>query len=205
MKIDMHVHTRYSRDSRSGVAELIKRARKFLDGIAITDHNTMKGVQEARKLSKGFRIVAGEEVMTDRGEVMGYMLNEEIKSRNLMSVIDEIRCQGGLLSIPHPFDTIRSESLDGAALRKVLRKIDFIEVNGRSLPSHNKKAVEFASEHSIPLVGGSDAHFVGEVGKVYTIFDGGIRKGKTSVVGNPNLLRSLFFMGRTKMYKVLGV
>jgi predicted metal-dependent phosphoesterase TrpH len=52
--------------------------------------------------------------MTNRGEVIGLFLSEEIKSDNFESVIFEIRNQNGLVIIPHPFDELRNSALHPA-------------------------------------------------------------------------------------------
>ena len=48
MLLDLHNHTRYSPDSKVDPALLVKQAAASgLDGLAITDHNSMDGVRAA--------------------------------------------------------------------------------------------------------------------------------------------------------------
>jgi len=71
-------------------AKLVKFAiRRGLQGVAITDHNTMKGAIKARKEIKNFLIIVGSEIRTNKGEIIGLFLEEEVKSRDLIEVIDE--------------------------------------------------------------------------------------------------------------------
>jgi predicted metal-dependent phosphoesterase TrpH len=203
MKKDMHVHSKYSRDSMMEVAEILKAAKKAgLDGVAVTDHNTIKGGLEALALSKDYdvEVTVGAEVMTNYGEVLGYHLTEEIESKGFYDVIDEIKRQGGIVAIPHPFDALRSSSIDSKKVFLEFKNdIDYLEVNGRTLPLLNNKTRRFAEEQAIPLIGGSDAHFPWEIGGVYTIWGDG-----THVIGNGSL-SALYPLARTKLYKILRI
>jgi predicted metal-dependent phosphoesterase TrpH len=98
LKYDLHMHTIYSRDGAIKPADAIRIAKKRgLDGIAITDHDTIRGGLEAQKLKpRDLDIIVGAEIKTDRGDVIGLFLNEEIQARDHMEVIDAIRRQGGI-------------------------------------------------------------------------------------------------------------
>jgi len=111
--LDLHVHSKYSKDSRLEPEKILKLATaRGLGGIAITDHNTVYGGLIARKLSKGdLLVIVGSEIKTERGEVMGLFLNEEIPERSFFDVVDAIRDQGGIVVLPHPFDRLRRSSL----------------------------------------------------------------------------------------------
>ncbi len=203
MKKDMHVHSKYSSDGRMEVKEILQIAKeKGLDGVAITDHNTIAGGLEGLKLSKDYdiEVTVGAEIKTEYGEVLGYHINEEIESRGFYDVVDEIKRQGGVIAIPHPFDALRGSSINS---RKTFREfrddIDYFEINGRTLPYFNNKARAFAEEEAIPLIGGSDAHMPWEIGSAYTIWDDG-----TNVVGNGSI-RALYPLARTKFYKIFRI
>jgi len=173
MKADMHVHSKYSPDSATEPAEIIKAAKKKgLDAVAVCDHDTMRGAFKTRKIAGDFGVILAEEVSTDRGHVIGYDLTDEIKSKRFYDVLDEIKSQGGRICIPHAFDRLRLSSSvrDPKLVESVSKKIDYLEVNGRTLPLFNNKAVEFARIHNIQVIGGSDAHVRWEVGSVYTKF-----------------------------------
>jgi len=218
MKIDLHVHTKYSPDSISSIERIIKTAkRKGMDAVAITDHDTAKGWREALKVSKklNFPVVLGEEIMTitdgrKTGEILGLFLNEEIKSREPMEVIDEIKSQGGVVVIPHPFDNQRIALKN---IKKYLKFIDAIEafnskVNSKSA---NLKAFEFAVENKIGTTGGSDAHIWLNVGNAYTVanasdlesFRKAIKNGKTGAYGRMRPSYTKFFPKIAKIYKTI--
>lgn len=169
IKIDMHIHTKYSKDSSIEIEDLIEIARKIgLNGVAITDHDTLKGYKVAKKyINEDFIIIPGIEWKTDRGEILGYFIQEEPKSRDLYEVIDEIKEQGGMIGVPHPFDIFRRSI--NKHIYEIIDKIDFIEViNGRCSSSiFNEKALKISREYGIPGIAGSDAHRIEEIGLAY--------------------------------------
>ncbi len=187
-RYDLHIHSKYSACSNLRLKTILKIAKKRkLDGIAVTDHDTMKGNILIRKLNKDkdFDIIPGEEIMTDNGEILAYYIQEEIKPGIFEDVIDKIREQNGLASIAHPYAIIRKIKLK----RKITKRIDAIEgFNGRNIiPLSNKKACLLAKKLKVGITGGSDAHFFFEIGNGVTMFNGNLRnailKRKTSIKG----------------------
>ena len=167
-EIDLHVHSMYSYDSLLKPEKIVKIAKqKGLTGVAITDHETIQGGLSAKKYnSNDFITITGAEIRTEIGDIIGLFLNEEIKSYRFCSVIDEIKDQGGLVILPHPFRGHDSNKFD----KELVNKMDAIEgYNARTNISKNIKAQEFAREHRLPIVAGSDAHFYGEIGLAKTI------------------------------------
>ncbi|ODS40249.1 MAG: hypothetical protein A7315_09170 [Candidatus Altiarchaeales archaeon WOR_SM1_79] len=166
MIFDLHIHSKYSFDSILEPKKIIKVAKKRgLDGVAITDHNTIKGGLEAKKINgdPNFLVIVGSEISTEIGDIIGLFLNEEIKSRNSMEVIKEIKEQGGLVVLPHPY---RGHKLN----EELIEKIDAIEVfNARSSKIENEKSAKLAERYGKPAVAGSDAHFSSEIGSGKTI------------------------------------
>lgn len=169
--IDLQTHTSHSTSCGwMSPSDLVRTAEeKGLDGVAVTDHNVMTGVEEARKsASQDFLIIPGEEIDTDEGQVIGLFLDEPIDpNQPPETVLDEIHRQDGIAMVPHPFDVFR-ENL--GSLEPHLDTIDCIEtVNSRCvLRRFNRRASTFAEEHGLPATGGSDAHFASEVGRAFT-------------------------------------
>ena len=87
-------------------------------------------------------------------------------------------------------------------MEEIYERIDFLEINGRSLKPFNNRAIEFSQKHKIPLVGGSDAHTYGEIGCVYTRMDD---FNVVEVIDNTSLLHPIIPMLRTRMYKMVGI
>ena len=166
MKYDFHTHSKYSADGRGEPELMVKKAiEQGLSGIAVTDHNTIRGGVEAKKYeTSDFEVIVGSEIMTDRGEVIGLFLSEEVKSKSFMDVVDEINDQNGFVVVPHPFDTIRGKSV--FPKEEDVRFIDNMEVfNSRCvLTNYNKKAEDFAGKNDVNIIAGSDAHFLREIG-----------------------------------------
>lgn len=168
-KYELHTHTKYSKCSSLEPKILLETAKKKgINGLAITDHDTIKGAIEISKLNKdpNFEVIIGEEISTDKGHVIGLYLKEEIKPGKIERVISEIKKQNGLVILPHPYDIgiLRGSKIN---LKKFKKDIDAIEgINGRiNFKKFNLKAQRFAKKNNIPLVSGSDAHFSKEVGK----------------------------------------
>ena len=163
MKIDFHVHSKYSFDSIMEIDNVIEVARKRgLGGIAITDHNNVKGGLEGVKLKKyqDFIVIPGIEIATNKGEILGMFLNKSLNSRTPSEVIDEIRDQGGISIIAHPYK--RTKRID----EELLNRIDGTEgFNSRCTRFENEMAQQIAAEYNLPMVSGSDAHFYFEIGR----------------------------------------
>ena len=99
-----------------------------IDRVAITDHNTIEGALEARRLAPQ-RVIVGEEIMTDRGELLGYFLHERIPpGLSAQETIQRLRDQGAVISVSHPFDSVRAGSWSESDLRQILPLVDAIEV-----------------------------------------------------------------------------
>ncbi len=165
MKLDLHVHTSYSIDSIISPKDLALKSHRLGIVPAVTDHNNMKAHQELQKLGAVF--IPGEEIKTDRGDVIGLYLTEPV-ARNISfaEAIDLIHGQGGLVYLPHMFDRTRSGCGDPGKLKD---RIDILEVfNARALESSsNRKAYVYAEENRIVPAVGSDSHFLFEFGATY--------------------------------------
>jgi hypothetical protein len=207
MRLDLHIHSEHSSDSLSSPKCIIKVAkRRGLDGIAVTDHGTIKGGVEARKLCGGndFLVIIGTEIATEKGDVLGLFLEREIQSDISADVIDEIHSQGGIAVLPHPF---KGHKLD----EDLLSRIDAIEVfNSRARKVENDKALALAEKYAKPKIAGSDAHFWIEIGRACTIVEGtdvkrALLAGASKVEGDQTpkyveMISQLLKSARTKDY-----
>jgi len=174
IKIDLHVHSKYSYDSISDPKKIIKVAKmKGLNGVAITDHNTIKGgIEAAKYASDDFIVIIGSEIRTKSGEIVGLFLNEEISSGlDIVETIKKIHEQKGIAIIPHPFDTFRKYAVQYIDT-ELLKMIDCIEVlNGRSNQTVNINAKLFSERNKKKMTAGSDAHTLLEIGNAGIILD----------------------------------
>ena len=168
--VDLHMHTDHSYDCATPVEVLLAHARaRGLGAIAVTDHNEVSGAHEARAKADGVKVIVAEEVKTaDQGEVIGLFIEEKIpRGMTLQETIAEIKRQGGLVYVPHPFDRLHSVP-DYEHLLDVLDDVDAIEVfNPRvAIAEFNEEAVRFAAKYRIPAGAGSDAHVPQGLGSV---------------------------------------
>jgi predicted metal-dependent phosphoesterase TrpH/glycosyltransferase involved in cell wall biosynthesis len=170
--VDLHMHTDHSGDCVTPVDVLLATAReRGLGAIAVTDHNEISGALDARTKSAeyGVKVIVGEEVKTaDQGEVIGLFIEERIpRGMTLQETIAEIRRQGGLVYVPHPFDRLHTVP-DYEHLLDVVEEIDAIEVfNPRiAIAAFNEEAVRFAAKYRIVGGAGTDAHVAKGLGAV---------------------------------------
>lgn len=176
MRLETHVHTKYSHDSLLCFWVLYARcmARK-IDYIAVTEHNNIDGAiafsHYCEKRGNKLKVIVGEEIMTDSGEIIGLYLKEQIfPGLSVSETVNEIHRQGGLVYVPHPYDEKRRKTvLRETALAENQTEIDCIEChNGRNISqSYDKKQTEIANKYGFSKVVGSDAHTVFEIGRNY--------------------------------------
>jgi predicted metal-dependent phosphoesterase TrpH len=167
---DLHTHTSWSHDCLVEPTELVDHAEQSgLGAIAVTDHNAFGGALEAVELAqdRDLIVIPGEEVKTaGQGEVIGLFLEREIpRGLSFEDTIAEIREQGGLVYLPHPFDRMHAIP-DAATLHKHLADIDVFEVyNARLLfEQYNDEAERFARKYNLTMGAGSDAHVLQGLG-----------------------------------------
>lgn len=189
MKIDLHMHTKYSPCSILRLNTLRKICNKKNITPIITDHNTTKGNEKFK-----CKILA-EEITTKEGDLIGLFMTEEIKPKLPMEeTLDILKQQDALIMAPHPFDTIRR-----ASLRKINFKPDIIEIfNSRTIMNKfNKKALNFANKNNITKAVGSDAHTRMEIGNAFNIMEdfnskkeflNNLKKAKFFCKKSPNLI-----------------
>ena len=203
MRFDLHVHSNCS-DGHDEVKTILKAAvRRRLAGLSITDHDTLRGSEKARKIIKEQKLdlilIPGAEVTTLEGHLLVLGVSE-IPSRGLSpeETTDLVHEQGGITIVPHPYHPFRH------AIGRV-PKCDAVEVyNSKHLFGiANARARREALRRGLPMVAGSDSHFADTVGLGVTEIDAqnakeaieAIRAGRTRVVGKRTPPQ--FFIGNT--------
>ncbi|WP_423793042.1 PHP-associated domain-containing protein [Methanocaldococcus indicus] len=225
MKADLHIHSKYSGvggywklkylDSVEEPRTILKYAKKKgLDVIAVTDHNTIKGGIETKKLSKefGIDVIVGSEIMSKDGEIIGLFLNEEIpKGLSAEETIELIKEQGGLAIAPHPYspickalgDKIFELDLDGVEVFNAYHRDGIINniALSKVIKNYHKKPFAF--------IGSSDAHISKMIGNAYTLFEGNsvddlykaIKNRRTSFYGKPTPLHQIILWSYKVVYE----
>jgi predicted metal-dependent phosphoesterase TrpH len=174
-RADFHTHSVASPDGALGLEHYRRMLQKGglaggLDFIAVTDHNTIAMARQIHA-ELGDRIIIGEEITAQEGEVIGLYLTEAIPPLlTVLETVEAIHKQGGLVYVPHPFETVR-KGLSYEALQGIAKHVDVIEVhNGRAVfQNFSEKALSWAKEHGVPGAASSDAHGFSGWGKTYTM------------------------------------
>ncbi|TAL62898.1 MAG: PHP domain-containing protein [Bacteroidetes bacterium] len=168
MIIDFHTHTHHSYDCMMDPARILRLAKeRGLNAIVINDHNTIKGGMEcaAKNSDSGLTVIVGAEIKTDIGDITGIFLKEEIRSCKYTDVIAEIKNQGGITILNHPFVGHRLDEMN-------FEGIDLIEgYNGRLTVQQNDMAIGLARKLSKPFIAGSDSHTYGEIANCRTFYN----------------------------------
>jgi predicted metal-dependent phosphoesterase TrpH len=176
-KYDFHIHSRYSKDSKTPLKDILHAAQnKGLNGIAICDHDEVKGGLKAMEIVRrrpekygDLHVIPGTEVSTAKGHMLVLGVSEKIPMfMTPEETADYARDLNALSIIAHPY-------------RKAAHGIGYIEgigadavetFNSKCLTNGaNNKARKEAQRLNMPQVGGSDAHFAELVGQGYTLID----------------------------------
>ncbi|MGB9959027.1 MAG: PHP domain-containing protein [Candidatus Bathyarchaeales archaeon] len=169
IRADLHIHTLFSNDSSIHPKTLVQQliTQPYINAVAITDHNTVKGYYKVRELASAYpdvTIIPGIEVSTVDGDLLLLGVAEvPPEPWTVENVIDFARSVGAVVVAAHPY---REYGLGD--LTKDY-KVDAIEVlNGGSARQFNMLAEELAKKMGLPGVAGSDAHRAEELWSVYT-------------------------------------
>lgn len=169
VRIDTHLHTTASYDGETAPAELVRAARRVgLDGIVVTDHDTVRGAERVVDLASDadLVVIVGCEVSTADGHLLAIGVDAAPEpGRPLTVTAREVRSDGGLAVVPHPFQRSRH----GVRASDIV-DVDGVEVyNAQTLVGlRNRQAERFADRYGYPSFGGSDAHRAVTVGRAVT-------------------------------------
>lgn len=195
LKIDLHVHTRYSDDATTTLEQVVRYARKKgLDGVAVTDHDTVLGARRLVK-QKSFLVVPGIEVSSLHGHILGLNITQPVQPKlDITQTAEKIRQLGGIAVIAHPSVVIKTGL--GTNITSASH-IDAVEViNASAFPFFLSTYLSRRLAHrlNLPQTAGTDAHYPEEIGSAYTMIDAdsnrddvaeAILHGKTQPFGKP--------------------
>lgn len=175
-RVDYHLHTMFSYDSKTSPEAVLERALQTgLGCVCVTDHDTIEGAIALTQIRcPEVEIVVGcEFTVEDGSHVIGLHLKDMISERRVPNLLEEIQRQGGLVLLPHPFrrssGIFRNEMRrSDEFVREVLSFTDMVECfNGGDSYDHNRKSFAFAMARGLPTVAGSDAHDAARIGSVF--------------------------------------
>ncbi len=173
-KVDLHSHTYWSKDCLVSFEAIIAYcARRGVNKIAITDHNTVEGALKMAALAPDL-VIPGEEIMTNRGEILAYFVKETVPpGLSPAETLHRLRDQGAVISVSHPFDRFRKGAWELDDLLAIKDEVDAIEVfNARCIfDEDNQKAQDFVRQHNLAGTAGSDAHSYIEYGGGHLLID----------------------------------
>ncbi len=189
--VDLHCHTSASFDCLASPESVVRAAAsRGLTHLAVTDHDRIEGALRARDAAPdGLTVIVGEEVKTADGDLVALFLERAVApGRSARDTIAEVREQGGMVGIPHPFDRFRGSMLRDPRLEATGQLVDWVEAHNARVvgSSGNERAAAFARELGLPGVAVSDAHSTLEVGVAYTVVqvDPGTPEGMRAALTN---------------------
>jgi len=172
-KLDMHVHSCFSNDGAGSPQDLIKSLQKRgLQGMALTDHNTVDGYRSIQKMiPKDFLVIPSVEISTADGHLLAINVKENINpGRPIEETVERVVEAGGEPVVPHLYRLL--SGIKKEKLKAIRTKVSAIEVfNGCSIPNSNLKTAKIAHVFHLGGTGGSDSHDPAYAGYAYTIVD----------------------------------
>jgi predicted metal-dependent phosphoesterase TrpH len=177
---ELHCHTTFSDGFASPERCIQQAARRGIQVLAISDHNTADGALPYwdRPLQDGVLVIPAEEISTDLGHILAFFVRQTILPGRFDRVLADIRTQGALPFMAHPYHI----PLGNVWRRKPILKLTpahlgaliGLEVeNGHNRPRANALAVALAQNQNMPAISGSDAHLPWEIGNALTILNTG--------------------------------
>jgi predicted metal-dependent phosphoesterase TrpH len=201
LRFDLHIHSCYSHDGYDSVDRILMRAKEIeLDGISITDHDTIRGglvgIQMAKELGLDLMVIPGVEISTAQGHIIVLGIKDDIPlGMSPDKTINMAKDLGGTVIVPHPFHPFRH------GLGYIPDGVDAVEIyNSRFIMGYfNEKARKQTVDRNLPMVAGSDAHMAEMVGYGITKIDSepsvdkvlqAIQAGDTQIEGKKTPTRS---------------
>ncbi len=180
-RCDPHIHTTFS-DGLGSPREVLECAVALgLDVIAITDHDSVRGAQQAREIAAReglpIEVIIGSEVTTARGvHLLALFVEDTLPMlQPAARTVEEIARRGGLALAPHPLSAL-TPSMGRRMIERLLAEglpLVGVETYNPS-PAGRPRARLIALNRAWGLAefGGSDAHFPVHIAAAYTSFPG---------------------------------
>ncbi len=178
MFIDTHMHeATFSKDSILTLDQMVQIGKqKGLDGLCITDHDSMGLKDYAAEYSEktGFPIFVGIEFYSLQGDIVAFGIDDYPKERiPAQEFIDLVKAQGGVCFAAHPFRNNKRGLEDNL---RTVHGLDGVEVlNGSTSPEACVMAATIAREYNYFPFGSSDCHVPEKVGVYATYFPRDVR------------------------------
>lgn len=185
LKVDLHLHAK--EDARDTVKYTVKELIDHMTSlgfnvIALTFHDQSYRSEEMNKYaaSKGITIIPAIERTIEKTHVLIYNLDpKKAESIKTFEDLKKIKSNNVLVIAPHPFFFLHSI---GKRLDKHIECFDALEYSSfyQAFFNRNKLGIKAAKKYNLPLVGGTDAHRLSQIGYTYTLIDS--KKNITSII-----------------------
>jgi predicted metal-dependent phosphoesterase TrpH len=190
--VDMHFHSRYS-DGLNPVDKIAQKAKRLGIGLAITDHNEIKGAVELNK-HKDILTIPGIEVTSKEGshllvyfydikrlkqfykrDIKPFMGNGIMSSLSISmeDIITRVQKYNAVIAFAHPFCAaytgVCNHQFPQERLENLLSMVDGVEViNAGNINKWNLKCAVLGFNLNKSILGGSDGHSLAHMGKAIT-------------------------------------
>ncbi len=187
--VDLHFHSKYS-DGNNAVSSIARRARELGIGIAITDHNEIKGAVEIDRYRELLSIPGIEITSKEGTHLLIYFYeikslikfyNQDVKpnmGHDIMSstrlemeeIIKRARAFETIVVFPHPYSAtftgIQNTYFSEDRLERLFEVVDGIEViNAENLNKWNLRSALLGFNLDKGITGGSDGHRLPQMGR----------------------------------------
>jgi len=134
-----------------------------LNFLILTDHDTIDGSlalrREVQRKNVSLEVPIAAEYKTSHGDIIAVFIKKEIQARELTAFVSEVREQGGLLLLPHPYNNHKN-------VEELADIVDLIEVfNSRSTETKNDASLQLALRYGKGQYWAPDAHIAGTLSK----------------------------------------
>lgn len=179
MLIDLHCHTKFSRDNPLEPAAFVRLAReRGLDAVCVTEHDTVEASVSVAAIGReeGLLVLQGVEITTDLGHILCYGFEDDAWQRlrgryyTRAAALSEYAAETGAILVPaHPFRSWSSNSVHDELY--TMEYITAVEVlNASNSTPENLRAQHAADLLNVGGIGGSDSHYEDEVARAATCF-----------------------------------
>ena len=184
--LDLHIHSVFSIDSpvqpEEYIIHLLELRRKYrIDGLVFCEHRRFVWDLDYQALGEkyGVLVFAGVEAETRWGHILVYCPDLNWMSRvdfsrkfDPIELAEEVNAHRGIIVPAHPFRGMISL---GEKVRKLPHLYALEVINASNLPEENQRAELLARELGLAGTGGSDAHYLEELGTGLTEFERDIK------------------------------